>query len=215
MSVKVKICGIKTPDIASLAANNGVEFIGLIFFEKSPRNVSFEEAKIVSDSIKGKAKMVAVLVSPDDEFISELLSHFTPDYIQLHGSESPERVKGIKEKFGINIIKAISVATEDDIKKAEEYNGIADYILFDANPPKNSDLPGGNAVSFDWEILKDINIKTPWILSGGLNADNIEQAILTSKAKFIDVSSGVEKIFGEKDEKLIKNFLKTVQNLNI
>lgn len=215
MDIRTKICGIKTPDIASFAVDSGAEFIGLIFFEKSPRNISFEQAKLVASSVKNKASIITVLVNPDDEFIADLLSHFTPDYIQLHGSETPERVKEIKDKFGIKLIKAISVNDKGDIEKAKKYEALVEFTLFDAKPPKNSDLPGGNAVSFDWDILKNINLKTPWFLSGGLHSGNIEEAITTSKAKFIDVSSGVEKDFGKKDKKLIKNFLKTVQNLNI
>jgi len=209
---KVKICGIKTPEIARLSSAHGADMIGVVFFKKSPRNIDFKTAAEIKSSLHKNSKIVAVTVNPDDEFIDEMLKAFKPDLLQLHGSETRERVLEIKEKYGLSIIKAISLENPDDTKKAEIFSDIADYILFDSTPPKNSELPGGNSLKFNWNILKDHNVTYNWILSGGLNPDNIDQAKTQTKAVFFDVSSGIESSSGIKDIALIKKFIDSVKN---
>lgn len=213
MLTKVKICGIKSPKIAQYAVGLGASFVGVVFFEKSPRKISYEEAAIIHKAISGNAKLVAVMVSPEDSEISEMLSHFTPEYIQLHGDESPARVYDIKQKFNLPLIKAISVSSLKDIKKADIYHELVDYILFDAKPPKGSELPGGNAISFDWSFLKGINLDKRYFLSGGINPNNIEEALKISGARYIDVSSGVESARGIKSKKLIFNLFEKVNKV--
>jgi phosphoribosylanthranilate isomerase len=212
MNVKVKICGVKTPEIAEYAITQGADYIGVVFFEKSPRNIDFKTAEKIRQSLNNKAKIVAVTVNPDDDFIDAMLKEFTPDYIQLHGNETPERAREIKKKFNLKIIKAIAVSELEDLQKANNYKNIAEFILFDAKPPKNSNLPGGNAISFDWKILENQVFDFNFILSGGLDFSNVQQALSITNAKFVDVSSGVEEKFGEKSELLIKKFITAVKN---
>lgn len=207
MNAKVKICGIKDPEIAKQTSESGADMVGVIFFERSPRNTDFLTAKKIQTALKASTKLVAVTVNANDEFITEMLEVFKPDYIQLHGSETKQRALDIKNKFNLKIIKAISIETTSDLKKAEEFSDISDYILFDAKAPKNSLLPGGNAVSFDWNILKDHMVSYKWALSGGLNINNLKEAKNISKAAFFDVSSGVESSPGIKDINLIKKFI--------
>lgn len=211
MKVKVKICGVKTPNMAQYAIGQGAAFIGVVFFEKSPRHISFGCAAAIHKAISGNAPLVAVMVNPDDSYIAEMLENFIPEYIQLHGGESPERALEIKDKFGVKVIKAISVSERSDIKRAVEYRGIVDYIIFDSKPPKNSNLPGGNAVSFDWDILSNIDIDMKYMLSGGLNIDNVSSAIEQTKVRYIDLSSGVESSSGVKSKELIRSLFEKVK----
>jgi phosphoribosylanthranilate isomerase len=204
--MKIKICGISTIESAIAAESAGAEYIGFVFFEKSPRNVTPKQAAEIATHLKNETKKVALVVDASDEFLENILREFNPDFIQLHGKENGARTLEIKNKFGKKIIKAISVESADDLKKAEEFKAIADYILFDAKPPKNSVLPGGNGVSFDWNILKNFSGDYNWILSGGLNTQNVSEAIKLTHAKFVDVSSGVESSAGVKDLEKIKEF---------
>ena len=213
MSVKVKICGVKSVEIAKAVEKNGGDFIGFIFFEKSPRNVSIEKAVEISASVPN-IKKVAVVVDASDEFLQNIKEKLNPDFLQLHGSEFPERVQEIKEKYQIPIIKSVSIKTEEDLPKAEYYKNIADYILFDAKPPAGSNLPGGNALAFDWSMLQKFNPAYNWILSGGLNAENIEDAISRTSCNFIDLSSGVESKKGVKESHLIENLIKRVKKIS-
>ncbi len=210
MKVKLKICGIKTENIAQYAVGHGVEYIGVIFFPKSPRHVSYSQAAKIHKSISGNANLISVMVNPSDSEIAEMLTYFKPEYIQLHGSETIERVKGIKSKFSIPLIKAISVSSKKDIKKAKLYIDDVEFILFDAKPPKNSNLPGGNAVSFDWSLLDNLDLDKKFFLSGGINIKNVDEALNISKAKYIDLSSSVESASGVKSKKLIKLLIEKV-----
>ncbi len=210
--MNIKICGIKKLENAQAVIDAGADHIGFIFFERSPRNITPEDAGKIADEIRGKIKIAAVVVNASDECLAEIIKYLKPDYIQLHGAETADRARAIKNKFKTKIIKAISVEKKEDLKKAEEYKDIADYIMFDAKPPKNSQLPGGNAVSFDWNILKGFSPDYKWILSGGLNAENIRQALEITGAEFVDVSSGVEKSAGEKDNFLIKKFVNEIKH---
>ena len=214
MSAQVKICGISTVEALDVAIANGADFIGLVFFPKSPRNVSIEQARLLADQARGKTKIVALTVDADDTLLYEIALQIQPDYIQAHGSETPERIAGIKQKTGLPVIKAIKVRERSDIALADAYSDVADIILFDAKAPDNmaNALPGGNAISFDWSLLNSCPLPENFMLSGGLTVENIAQAVLTTDASIFDVSSGVESRPGEKDIAAIKNFIVTMRN---
>lgn len=205
--MKIKICGIKTLEAAEAAIAAGATHIGFVFFRKSPRNISPRDAGAIANKIKGKVETVIVTVNPTDELISETLLYFKPDYIQLHGSETAARIKEIKTKFDLKVIKAIPINTKNDLRAFDKFKKYSDYILFDAMAHPGAESPGGNATSFEWNILKGFNPGCEWILSGGLNPKNVGDAIKTSNASFVDVSSGVESKPGIKDVSLIKSFI--------
>lgn len=206
--MNIKICGVKTIDIAREVVESGASHIGFVFFKRSPRNLTPAKAAEIVQQIKGAIKTVVVTVNPTDELLNEITSLFKPDFIQLHGSETLKRVKEIKQKFGIKIIKAITIHDKDDLEKAAEFKEVAEYILFDAKPNIIDALPGGNAISFNWNLLKDFSPDYKWILSGGLNHRNVKDAIKLTGANFVDVSSGVESIPGSKDVSLIRAFIR-------
>ncbi len=197
MPVKVKICGVRTPAIIEEAARAGADFIGLVLFAKSPRYVELEEARVLAAIARGKIGSVAVMVDPDDELIAGVVDTVRPDLLQLHGSETPERVSAIKALSGLPVMKAVSVAEAADVGHASDYAGHADYILFDAKASQDAVLPGGNGIPFDWQMLA--TAKPPFALSGGLTPDNVGEAIRLTGATLVDVSSGVERAPGEKD----------------
>lgn len=210
MVLDIKICGLKTPDAVAAALDGGATHIGLIFFPKSPRHVTPQIAATLRDAAKGRALVVAVTVDADDETLDNIVKTVKPDILQFHGHETPERVAFIKARYGLPVMKAFSVREAGDLATVAAYKGIADRFLFDAKPPKGSDLPGGNGVSFDWELLAALDADINYMLSGGLNADNIAEALEKTHAPGIDISSGVERTPGEKDVRLIENFFRAV-----
>lgn len=210
MVLDIKICGLKTPDAVAAALDGGATHIGFIFFPKSPRHITPQKAVGLRDAVKGRALAVAVTVDADDETLDEIVEAVKPDILQLHGHETPERVAFIKARYGLPVMKAFSVREASDLAAIAAYKGIADRFLFDAKPPKGSDLPGGNGVSFDWELLAALDADIDYMLSGGLNADNIAEALHKTQAPGIDISSGVERAPGEKDVRLIENFFRAV-----
>jgi phosphoribosylanthranilate isomerase len=187
------------------------DYVGLVFFEKSPRNLSLEAAADLSDMARGNAKIVVLLVDPADELVDQIMPYIAPDVLQLHGSETPARVAEIKRRTGAAVMKAIKVETATDAAAALDYAGIADLILFDAKAPKGAILPGGNGVAFDWRTLDDVKRKVPYMLSGGLTPTNVADAIRRTGATRVDVSSGVESSPGEKDADLIRAFIANVR----
>jgi phosphoribosylanthranilate isomerase len=207
VSVKVKICGVRTPAILDVAAEAGADYIGLIFFPKSPRHIEPEAARALVERARGKVKTVAVLVDPDDAAVDRVAKEVGPDFLQLHGSEAPERAAAIKARSGLPIIKAISVEARGDAAKASAYRGIAELILFDAKADPAALLPGGNGAVFDWTALAGPSIDRPFALSGGLNAANVGEAIAVTRASLVDVSSGVERAPGDKDAGLVRDFI--------
>lgn len=209
MTVEVKICGVRTPAILDAAMTAGADFVGLVFFKKSPRNLSAADAARLATAARGRVKTVAVVVDPDDVLIETIATQVCPDVVQLHGSETPERTAAIKAQTGLSIFKAIPVAEAADVAPAARYEGIADRILFDAKAPTGADLPGGNGMRFDWAILGDAS--APFALSGGLDASNVAEAIRLSGATLVDVSSGVETAPGEKDPALIAQFVQAAR----
>ena len=218
LNIEVKICGLSDVSSIEAALDGGANHIGFIFFPKSPRNISPEDAGELAKHVRGRAKIVAVSVDADDAFLDEIVGELSPDILQLHGSESPERVGKIKLRYDLPAMKAFAIRQKTDFDRVEPYFDIADRLLFDAKPPKGSDLPGGNGVSFDWSLFaqwqESYGLRIPAMLSGGLDGDNITQALLSSNARAIDISSGVEKAAGIKDPKLIAAFLDQIRNFS-
>ncbi|NBX03464.1 MAG: phosphoribosylanthranilate isomerase [Alphaproteobacteria bacterium] len=208
MTTHVKICGLVDAAGVNAAAAAGAQFAGFVYYLKSPRHISLEGAKELKKLLPEHVESVSVLVDPEDVFLSQVQSIFAPDFVQLHGSESPVRLSEIKQKFPeIKIIKAVKVASSEDIENAKEFYDVADMLLFDAAPPKDATLPGGNGVSFDWKILRGFSCPLPWFLSGGLTPENVRESIAQSGAKMVDVSSGVEISAGKKSPELIDAFI--------
>ncbi len=209
MASLVKICGLSTPEAVNSALTGGASFLGFVFFEKSPRHVAPETAARLSAGAKSSnVRTVAVTVDPTNERLDEIMRGFSPDLIQLHGHETPARVREVKGRTGAEAIKAVPVSTTLEIAVAgRDYNAVADYLMFDAKAPEDADLPGGNGATFDWDILHGVRLERPWFLAGGLDPWNIGEAIKRSGAKMVDVSSGVERGAGLKDPALISAFL--------
>ncbi len=210
--VQAKICGLNDPTAIATAVTGGASHIGLVFYPPSPRSVTPEDAARLVKDVPEHVKIVGLFVDPDDAWLSEILRSVKLDLIQLHGSERTERVKAIREIFKTPVMKALKVATATDLKEAEDYAAIADMLLFDAKAPKElkNALPGGNGLVFDWRILANMELSVPWMLAGGLDKDNVAQAVTISGAKFVDTSSGVEEKPGKKDPRLITDFLAAV-----
>ena len=213
MSTDVKICGLKTEATVRAALDAGADYIGLNFYPKTPRFVDLSTAAALASIIRGRAKIIALVVDADDALIDEIASAVAPELFQLHGQESPERVKAIKSRTGTPVMKAISVRTAEDAARALAYQGVADLILFDAKPPEGraDALPGGNGVSFDWRALLGVKNKVRYMLSGGLTPENVAEAIRLTGATSVDVSSGVEHAPGEKDPEKIRRFVEAAK----
>lgn len=209
----VKICGLSTPETVQAAIDGGVDYIGFVFFERSPRNVSIETAASLRALLPDTVTPVALLVDAEDAFITDMVQRMRPGLLQLHGHETPERVSAIKTLTGLPVMKVLSVATKEDVAATALYEKVADLLMFDAKPPKSmpNALPGGNALSFDWSLLADVSLSGPWMLSGGLDADNVGAAIAQTGAPMVDVSSGVESAPGKKDVARIRAFIKAVK----
>ena len=213
--MNVKICGLKTPSDIDNCIKAGADFIGFVFFQKSPRHLSPANAAELSDYYEcnytdSRIKKVALCVNPTDKELSEIVSTSKPDFLQLHGTEPPMRVDEIRQKYGLPIIKAIRVKTQLDIKASHQYNLLVDWLLFDA--AASADLmPGGNGESFNWSLLADFECDLPWMLAGGLNPNNVAHAIAQTNPDGVDVSSGVEASAGIKDDLLISAFVKSAK----
>ncbi|MCB1521758.1 MAG: phosphoribosylanthranilate isomerase [Hyphomicrobiaceae bacterium] len=209
-----KICGIKSDDVLEAAIAAGARWVGLVLYGKSPRNMPLETAAALADLARGRASVVVLLVDPGDDLVADVVRSVGPDLIQLHGSETPERVAAIRATYGVRIIKAVGVRSEADVRAALAYyrpNEAADMLLFDAKPPEGSQVPGGHGIPFDWRILAAVPVDMPYMLAGGLTPDNVREAILKTGAPAVDVSSGVETAPGEKSVELIGRFLQAVK----
>lgn len=214
MKLTIKTCGLKSAEIVTHSVKNGADQIGFIFFEKSPRHVTVEQAKDAAVPARGTAEIVAVTVDASNEYLDEIVAGLKPDMLQLHGKETPERVSDVKQRYDLPVMKAFSIKDAIDLEKIKPYIGIADRMLFDAKAPKNSELPGGNGVSFNWSLLDALDPKIEYMLSGGLNADNVSGAIENTNAFGLDLSSGIESSAGVKDKSLMTGFFKVInQNL--
>ena len=215
MDLTVKICGLRTPETLHAAIEAGADWVGFVFFPKSPRHVSLDEARALGPLVAGRAQKVALLVDAPDAMIADVIAALQPDFLQLHGHETPERVGEIKQRFGVPLIKAVGIAGQDDLIQARAYERVVDWMLYDAKPPKQAVLPGGNGVSFDWTLLKEAGKQHHFMLSGGLDADNVANALAITGAAGVDVSSGVESAPGIKDTKRIKAFMAAVRQTAI
>jgi phosphoribosylanthranilate isomerase len=204
--VKVKICGVRTREIVDTAVDASADYVGLVFFPNSPRYIAPDAARPLAETASGRIETVAVLVDPDDALIEDILATVRPGLLQLHGSETPDRVAAVKARSGLRVIKALGVATADDVAKAAAYRGIADMILFDAKAH-----PGGHGLAFDWRALGGPSVERPFALSGGLDPDNVSEALAVTGASMVDVSSGVERAPGEKDPDLVRRFIQATK----
>lgn len=212
MALDIKICGLKTPETIAAALDGGASHIGFIFFSKSPRYLAPELAGDLRLAARGQADAVAVTVDADNAFLDEIVMAMSPDWLQLHGRETPERVQAIRDRYSLPVMKAISVSEAADLDKIAAYRDVADGFLLDAKPPKGSELPGGNGVTFDWCILAALDADIDYMLSGGLNAANIGEALRLANPPGIDISSGVESAPGIKDVGLIEDFFRAVSD---
>jgi phosphoribosylanthranilate isomerase len=208
MNTLVKICGLSAPDTMEAALEAGAAFVGLVFFAKSPRNVTLKQAKTLAAQARGRAKIVTLVVDADNALLDGIAGDVAPDLFQAHGKETPERLIDIRKRTGIPAYKAVRVATVEHVKAAQAFT-TSPFILFDAMPPENAVLPGGNGLAFDWTILKDA--PRPFMLAGGLTPDNVAEAIRVTQADMVDVSSGVESSPGVKDAKRIAKFIEAAK----
>lgn len=211
MTTEAKICGIKTREALTAALDGHADYVGFVFFAPSPRHLDIATARRLADEARGKAKIVALTVDADDATLDEISNAIAPDFFQLHGHETPERVAGVKTKFRRKIIKAIPVRTSEDAARAEAYTKVADLILFDAKAPAGATRPGGHGQVFDWTLLDAVSRDMPFMLSGGLTPGNIQEAMQATHAQAVDVSSGVKSAPGIKDAELIRRFLHAVK----
>jgi len=215
MDARVKICGLSTPETLRAAVEAGADFVGLVAYPRSPRAVAPGRAAALLDAAgmggARPAKVVAVTVNPDDALLQDIAGGMAPDFIQLHGAETPERAGQVRAITGAGIIKCIPVSGPADLDAADGWAGAADYLMFDARTPEGASLPGGMGLSFDWTMLKGRAFVGPWFLAGGLNADNVAQALGASGAPMVDVSSGVESAPGVKEPALIAAFVEAVR----
>lgn len=214
---QVKICGLKTQGDIDICLEAGADYIGLVFFPKSPRHLEIEQAQKLAQSARSKTSIVALLVNPDDRLVQTITNKIQPDYIQLHGTETPSRVTEIKNQAQCKIIKALAIATKQDFAPLPHYEDVADMILLDAKPIEKSSalqadiLPGGNGISFDWELVQNQTLRRPYMLAGGLSPYNVAQAVSLTNAPIVDVSSGVEAKPGFKDHQKIKQFISSAK----
>jgi phosphoribosylanthranilate isomerase len=213
MGVKTKICGISTPEAVSAAADGGAGWLGFMFFARSPRNLAPDAAARLAQPVRGQAKIVAVLVDPDDAEVDRVAQVLKPDLIQLHGAETPARARAIGVRAGAGIIKALPVSEAADLARAGEYESVVEHLMFEGRPVPDADRPGGGGQAFDWTLLAGRSFQRPWFLAGGLDPWNLSEAVQQSGAPLVDVSSGVERGPGLKDPALIRAFLDAAKSV--
>jgi phosphoribosylanthranilate isomerase len=207
MSLLVKICGLSTRETLDVALDAGADMVGFVFFPPSPRHLSLELGRELGRQVKKRALKVALTVDADDATLDNIMDALSPDILQLHGKESVARLRDIKQKFGRPVMKAVPVETAADLAVLPGYAAVADRILFDARPPKDATRPGGLGAPFDWHLLENLELKVPYMVSGGLHTGNVAEAVRVTRAGGVDVSSGVESAPGVKDPELIKAFI--------
>lgn len=211
MSLLVKICGLSTRQTLEVALDAGADMVGFVFFPPSPRHVSLETGRDLGRQVQRRALKVALTVDADDATLGNIMDALSPDIFQLHGKESMARLRDIRQKFGRPVMKAVPVATAADLAVLPGYAAVADRILFDARAPKHATRPGGLGAPFDWHLLENLDLKLPYMVSGGLHADNVAEALRVTGAGGTDVSSGVESAPGVKDPELIKAFIRAAR----
>jgi phosphoribosylanthranilate isomerase len=211
MSVIVKICGLSTPEALDVALEAGADMVGFVFFAPSPRHLTFERAHALASRVLERAQKVALTVDADDALLDAVVEALQPDMLQLHGTESPARVETVRRMFGLPVMKALPIAAKNDLDGIARYAGIADRLLFDARAPREATRPGGLGRPFDWHLLENLDPGVPFMLSGGLDADNVGEALRITRAPGVDVSSGVERAPGEKDPDKIRAFVRAAR----
>lgn len=204
---KVKICGIKTANNLDAALAAGAAYIGFVFFPKSPRHLTIDQAHGLALTVPAGVAKVALTVNADDGLLDQLTGALPLDMLQLHGRETPDRVAHVRRRYGLPVMKAVGVADASDLALAEDYAEVADQLLLDAKPPKDAALPGGNGLRFDWRLIAGRRWSVPWMLAGGLTPENVAEAIRLTGARQVDVSSGVESAPGVKQNELIADFV--------
>ncbi len=212
MSTLVKICGLRTPETLDAALDAGADMVGFVFFPKSPRHVSTAEAAMLGARTGDRARKVALTVDASDDELAAIVDALHPDILQLHGHETPARTAAVRARFGLPVMTVVGVSAPDDLAGIAERAAAADLVLFDAKPPKDAALPGGNGVSFDWNILAGLDLGKPFMVSGGLDAGNVAEALARTGAGGADVSSGVESAPGVKDPRRIKAFIEAARH---
>ena len=211
MDVRVKICGLREEAHVAAAVEAGARYVGFVFFAKSPRNMTVETAARLAATVPPGVAKVALVVDATDAELDAMVAAVPLDMLQLHGNESPDRVAGIRARFGLPVMKAVGIAGPEDVEKIALYGKVADQILVDAKAPKGAAVPGGNGLSFDWTLIARKYWPCPWMLAGGLTPDNVAEAIRLTGARQVDVSSGVELAPGVKDAGLIRAFVAAAQ----
>ena len=211
MSLMVKICGLSTRETLDVALQAGADMVGFVFFPASPRHIGLNTAQDLGRHARGRALKVALTVDADDATLANIVETLQPDILQLHGKETVARLRDIKQAFGLQVMKAIAVETPADLASLPGYTAVADRILFDARPPKEATRPGGLGAVFDWHVLENLDLKRPFMVSGGLHAGNVAEAVRVSRAGGVDVSSGVERAPGVKDPEMIRAFIRAAR----
>ncbi len=209
--MQVKICGLNDPRAVMAAVEGGADFVGVVFFPKSPRVVTPERAAELLAPVPARIRRVGLLVDPTDALLERVLTRVRLDLLQVHGNETPARIERIRRDWGVPVMKAMGVGAARDLDNALAFAETADRLLFDAKPPKGADRPGGLALAFDWSLMAGRKWPIPWMLAGGLNARNVRAAIRASGARAVDVSSGVERAPGVKDPAKIKRFIRAAK----
>lgn len=213
MSVAAKICGLSSESAIETAIAGGAAYVGFVFFPPSPRAVTPERAGTLCERVPAAVRRVALFVDADDARIEAVLDAAPIDILQFHGAESPERVAEVRERFRVAVMKAVAIAGADDLIAAARYEDAADMLLFDAKPPPGATRPGGNGLAFDWQLIAGRSWRLPWMLSGGLTADLLPEAVRVSGARVVDVSTGIESTPGQKDLAKIRAFLEVARGL--
>lgn len=211
MPLSIKICGLKTPEALDVALECGADLVGFVFFSPSPRHLSLEASRALGERVQGRAGKVALTVDANDATLRAIVAALKPDMLQLHGSETPERVAVVRSRFGLPVMKALPIAERSDLSPIRLYAKVADRIIFDARAPQDATRPGGLGKPFDWTLLQNLDLGIPYMLSGGLDASNVAEAIRITRAPGVDVSSGVERKPGEKDPDKIREFIRAAR----
>ncbi len=211
MSLVIKICGLSTPAALDTALDAGADMVGFVFFAPSPRHLGLEAARVLRERVGGRAKKVALTVDATDDEIARVIEALLPDVLQLHGQETPERVVVVRTRFGLPVMKALPIEKRADLSPIYGYDKIADRILFDARAPRAATRPGGLGKPFDWRLLENLDPGLDFMLSGGLDAGNVGEALAITRAPGVDVSSGVERAPGQKDLDKIRAFIRAAR----
>jgi phosphoribosylanthranilate isomerase len=211
MSLTVKICGLSTPEALDVALDAGADMVGFVFFPPSPRHLSYDVGRALGTHVRGRAQKVALTVDADEAYLTAVVEALRPDLLQLHGVESTDRVEALQQTFGLPVMKALPIAVKGDLDRVSRYATVADRLLFDARAPREATRPGGLGKTFDWRLLENLDPGVPFMLSGGLDADNVAEALRITRAPGVDVSSGVERAPGEKDPDKIRAFIRAAR----